>query len=144
MSTTSCLLRHPRRLEHRGLRLAQLPARQGKAALTVALGDFDAGPEAPKVLVKKAVWHCTRDDKAACKLLFGLLKRNRWAEASFLHRLMRKHWRGGRSRVDNQIMADEDSYTAKIRHGEWATCCPPKTTTARSRASGVDGSEGRL
>ena len=94
-----------------------LPARLGKVALADALGDIAAAREAAKVPVKKAIRHRTRGDSAERERLYSLLKQNRWTEDSFLHRQMRKCWRGGRSHVTNQIVADAGSYTTKVWHG---------------------------
>ena len=94
-----------------------LPARLGKATLADALGDIQAGREAAKVPVKKVIRHRTRGNPAERQRLYSLLKRNRWDEDSFLHRQMRKKWKGGTSRVTNQIVADSGSYTAKVWHG---------------------------
>ncbi|MXZ23634.1 MAG: hypothetical protein F4Y80_02000 [Caldilineaceae bacterium SB0665_bin_21] len=94
-----------------------LPARLGKATLADALGDIAAAREASKVPVKKVIRHRTRGDKAERDRLYSLLKQNRWLEDPFLHRQMRKQWRGGRSHVTNQIVADAGSYTTKVWHG---------------------------
>ena len=94
-----------------------LPARLGKATLSDALGDVQAGREAAKVSVKKAIWHRTRGDGEERHRLYPLLKRNRWDEDSFLHRQMRKLWKGGTSHCTNQIVADAGSYTTKDWHG---------------------------
>ncbi len=93
-----------------------LPARLGKATLADALGDIQAGREASKVPVKKAIRHRTRGDKAERERLYSLLKQNRWTEDPFLHRQMRQQWRGGKSHVTNQIVADAGSYTTKVWH----------------------------
>ena len=66
--------------------------------------------------VKKAIRHRTRGNSAERERLYSLLKRNRWTEDPFLHRQMRKQWRGGRSHVTNQIVADAGSYTTKVWH----------------------------
>ena len=94
-----------------------LPARLGKATLADALGDIRACREAAKVPVKKAIWHRTRGNGEERHRLYSLLKRNRWDEDPFLHRQMRKQWKGGISHCTNQIVADTDSYTAKVWHG---------------------------
>ena len=93
-----------------------LPARLGKATLADALGDIAAAREAAKVPVKKAIRHRTLGNSAERERLYSLLKQNRWTEDSFLHRQMRKQWRGGRSHVTNQIVADAGSYTTKVWH----------------------------
>ena len=94
-----------------------LPARLGRATLLDALGDIHASREAAKVPVKKAVWRRTEGDEEERKRLYALLKQNRWTEDSFLHRHMRKRWKGGTSRVTNQIVLEPGAYTAKVRHG---------------------------
>ncbi len=94
-----------------------LPARLGKATLADALGDIAAAREAAKVSVRKAIRHRTRGDDAERQRLYSLLKQNRWTEDPFLHRQMRKQWRGGRSHATNQIVADSGSYTTKLWHG---------------------------
>jgi len=93
-----------------------LPARLGKATLADALGDIAAAWEAAKVPVKKAIRHHTRGNSAERERLYSLLKQNRWTEDPFLHRQMRQQWRGGRSHVTNQIVADAGSYTTKVWH----------------------------
>ncbi len=93
-----------------------LPARLGKATLADALGDIAAAREAAKVPVKKAIRHRTRGNSDERERLYSLLKRNRWTEDPFLHRQMRKQWRGGKSHVTNQIVADAGSYTTKVWH----------------------------
>ena len=94
-----------------------LPARLGKATLADALGDIQAGREAAKVSVKKAIWHKTRGNGEERHRLYTLLKRNRWDQDPFLHRQMRKKWKGGISHCTNQIVADAGSYTTKVWHG---------------------------
>ncbi len=94
-----------------------LPARLGKAALSDALGDIAAARDAAKVSVKKAIWHRTMGDGEERHRLYSLLKRNRWDEDPFLHRQMRKKWKGGSSHCTNQIVADTGSYTTKVWHG---------------------------
>ena len=93
-----------------------LPARLGKSTLADALGDIKASREAAKVSVKSAIRKRTQDEQER-KRLHVLLKTNAWTGDPFLHRQMRKSWKGGRSRVTNQIVADTNSYTAKIWHG---------------------------
>ncbi|MXZ41465.1 MAG: transposase, partial [Caldilineaceae bacterium SB0666_bin_21] len=70
-----------------------------------------------KVPVRKAVWRRTEGDEEERHRLYSLLKQNRWTEDSFLHRHMRKRWKGGTSRVTNQIVLEPGAYTAKVRHG---------------------------
>ncbi|MXZ42466.1 MAG: transposase, partial [Caldilineaceae bacterium SB0666_bin_21] len=94
-----------------------LPARLGRATLLDALGDIHAGREAAKVPVRQAVWRRTEGNEEERHRLYALLKQNRWTEDSFLHRHMRKRWKGGTSRVTNQIVLEPGAYTAKVRHG---------------------------
>ena len=105
-----------------------LPARLGKAVLTDALGDMAAAREAAKVPVKRAIRHRTRNDDAERKRLYSLLRRNLWTEDPFLHRQMRKRWKGGRSHGTNQLVADAGSYTTKVWHGRaWVYLqCPER------------------
>ena len=101
-----------------GLRLARIAGPCWAApTLLDALGDIQAGREAAKVPVRKAVWHRTEGDEEERKRLYSLLKQNRWTEDSFLHRHMRKRWKGGTSRVTNQIVLEPGAYTAKVRQG---------------------------
>ena len=93
-----------------------LPARLGKSVMTDAPGDIDAAREAAAP-VKKAIWNRTRGDGEGGRLLYFLLKQNRWTEDPFLHWQMRQQWRRGRSHVTNQIVADAGSYTTKVWHG---------------------------
>ena len=109
--------RDPRRLDGRGYDWHGLPARLGRATLLDALGDIHACREAAKVPVRKAVWRRTEGDEEERHRLYSLLKQNRWTEDSFLHRHMRKRWKGGTSRVTNQIVLEPGAYTAKVRHG---------------------------
>ena len=78
--------------------------------------------------VKKAIRRRTRGDKKERHRLYSLLKQNRWDEDPFLHRQMRKRWKGGVSHCTNQIVADADSYTTKVWHGRaWVYLqCPER------------------
>ena len=94
-----------------------LPARLGKATLADALGDIKACREAAKVPVKKAIRRRTRGNPKERQRLYSLLKCNRWDEDRFLHRQMRRSWKGGVSHCTNQIVVDPGSYTTKVWHG---------------------------
>ncbi len=94
-----------------------LPAMLGRAPLLDALGDINACREAAKLPVKKAIWHKTRGDGAERHRLYSLLKRNQWGEDPFLHRQMRKQWKGGHSHCTHQIVLEPGAYTAKVWHG---------------------------
>ena len=94
-----------------------LPARLGRATLLDALGDIHACREAAKVPVRKAIWRRTEGDEEERHRLYSLLKQNRWTEDSFLHRQMRKRWKGGTSRVKNQIVLEPGAYTTQVWHG---------------------------
>ena len=90
-----------------------VPARLWKATLSDVIGDIGAYHEAAKFHVRKAVVKRTTDD-AERKRMFILLKRNKWMEDSFLRRKMRKHFKHGKSRVNNQIVLDTGSYSSFI------------------------------
>ncbi|MYC61872.1 MAG: hypothetical protein F4X16_03385 [Caldilineaceae bacterium SB0661_bin_34] len=75
--------------------------------------------KAAKVPFKRALRYRIQGDGAEREHPYSLLMWNRWTEALFLHRRMRKYWRGSRSRVTNRIGADAGSNTAQVWHG-WA------------------------
>ena len=93
-----------------------LPAVLGRASLLDALGDINACREAAKVPVKKAIWHKTMGNAEERHRLYSLLKRNQWDADPFLHRQMRKQWKGGHSHCTNQIVLEPGAYTAKVWH----------------------------
>ena len=94
-----------------------LPAVLGRATLLDALGDIKASREAAKALVRKAVWNHTRGRPAERQRLYSLLKQDRWGEDAYLHRHMRRRWKGGTSRCSNQIVLEPSAYKTQVWHG---------------------------
>ena len=94
-----------------------VPARLWKETLRDTLCDIVAYREAAKVKVRKAIWKRTQDETER-KRLYTLLKKDEWLESNYLRRTMRKHYKHGRTRVDNQIVLDTDCYTAFERKGQ--------------------------
>ena len=94
-----------------------LPAVLGRATLLDALGDIKASREAAKASVRKAIWNHTRGCPAERKRLYSLLKRDRWDEDAYLHRHMRRKWKGGTSRCSNQIVLEPNAYETQVWHG---------------------------
>ncbi|GCB43142.1 hypothetical protein SNL152K_426 [Streptomyces sp. NL15-2K] len=80
-----------------------------KETLRDAVADIKANREAAKALVRQAIRRHTRDE-AERKRLFTALKRDRWMDDPYLSRLMRKHWKHGRNRTENQIVVRSDLY----------------------------------
>jgi IS605 OrfB family transposase len=111
-------------LTHRGIRdgwMAEdlrfdVPARLWKESLRDTFDDIGAYRESAKVKVRKAIRRHTQDDGER-KRLYTLLKKNEWLEDGYLRRMMRKHYKHGRTQVDNQIILDTDCYTAFERNG---------------------------
>jgi len=93
-----------------------VPARLWKATLRDAMADIEAYREAAKVKVRKAI-HRRADSEEERKRLYRLLRNDKWPEDNFLHRMMRKHYKHGRTDVNNQIVLDTNSYKAFERGG---------------------------
>lgn len=55
--------------------------------------------------------------EAERKRLFTLLKKDRWLEDRYLHRMMRKHFRHGVSKCDNQFIVRSDKHDSAIVGG---------------------------
>jgi IS605 OrfB family transposase len=94
-----------------------VPARLWKATLSDVMADIAAYREAAKIKVRKAIRARTNNDDER-KRLYTLLKSDRWAEDSYLHRMMRKHFRHGQTTVDNQIVLDTGCYTSFEHRGQ--------------------------
>ena len=69
--------------------------------------------------VRQAIYVRTKD-KAEQKRLFTLLRNDEWQTDNFLHRQMRKHFRHGKSAVDNQFIVRSDKQASKIVDGQLA------------------------
>ena len=80
-----------------------------KETVRDAAGDITASRESAKAKVRRAVFRRTADP-AERKRLCAALKADEWAGDPYLSRLMRKHWRRGRSKVANQIVVRSDRY----------------------------------
>jgi len=85
------------------------PARLWKETLRDTLGDINAYCESAKEKVRRAIRKRTKDDKER-KRLYTLLKFNKWLADPYLRRMMRKHFKHGRTKVRNQIVLDTGCY----------------------------------
>lgn len=56
-------------------------------------------------------------DQAERKRLYRLLRADQWLDDSYLHRMMRKHFRHGVSRCDNQFIVRSDKHESRIVDG---------------------------
>jgi hypothetical protein len=48
----------------------------------------------------------------------GRLKSDKWLEDKYLHRMMRKSFRHGVSRCDNQFIVRSDKHQSRVRDGQ--------------------------
>lgn len=101
----------------------ELLARVWKATLSDVMEDINAYREAAKVEVRRAIWQRYSDEEdqeqeAERIRLYTLLKYNRWTEDGYLRRMMRNHFKHGKTDVDNQIVLDTQCYTAFVRNGQ--------------------------
>ena len=87
-----------------------VPARLWKETLRDTIADVKAYREAAKEKVRKAIQLRTKENEER-KRLYALLKYDRWMEDNFLHRQMRKQFKHGVTRVNNQIILDTGCYT---------------------------------
>lgn len=67
-------------------------------------------------LVRQAIYQRT-SDKEEQKRLYSLLKQDKWLEDSYLHRMMRKHFRHGVSHTNNQFIVRADRHVETIVNG---------------------------
>lgn len=72
---------------------------------------------AAKLKVRQSIAKRTGDETER-KRLYTLLKRDEWLSDPFLHRQMRKHFRHGKSEVDNQFIVRSDRYSTEVRDGK--------------------------
>ncbi|WP_029045425.1 transposase [Cupriavidus sp. amp6] len=68
------------------------------------------------VKVRQAIAKRTADE-AERKRLYTLLKRDKWLEDKYLHRIMRKYFRHGVSSCDNQFIVRSDKHESRVRDG---------------------------
>ncbi|MHB1605934.1 MAG: nuclease/transposase family protein [Leptospirales bacterium] len=66
--------------------------------------------------VRKAIAARSHDESER-KRLYTLLRKDQWLTDHFLHRQMRKHFRHGKSHVDNQFVVRSDKYSTEIVEG---------------------------
>ena len=66
--------------------------------------------------VRQAVAKRT-SEAAERKRLYGLLRADKWLEDAYLHRMMRKHFRHGVARCDNQFIVRSDKHESRIIDG---------------------------
>lgn len=92
------------------------PARLWKETLRDTFTDISTYREAAKVKVRKAIRKRT-DDNEERKRLYISLKYDGWLEDSYLRRMMRKHFKHGKTKVDNQIILDPGCYTTFKKNG---------------------------
>ena len=72
---------------------------------------------AAKLKVRQAIAKRTSDESER-KRFYTLLKRDEWLSDSYLHRMMRKHFRHGRSEVANQFMVRSDRFATEVIDGK--------------------------
>jgi hypothetical protein len=66
--------------------------------------------------VRQAIARRTADSGER-KRLYTLLREDRWLEAPYLHRMMRKHFRHGVSHCDNQFIVRSDKHETRVVEG---------------------------
>ena len=71
---------------------------------------------AAKLKVRQAIAKRTSDEGER-KRLYTLLKRDEWLSDTYLHRMMRKHFRHGKSGVANQFIVRSDKYSTEVIDG---------------------------
>lgn len=72
---------------------------------------------AAKLKVRKAIAKRT-DDPNERKRLYTLLKSDAWLQDNFLHRQMRKHFKHGRTEVNNQFIVRSDRHSSEVVDGK--------------------------
>ena len=86
-----------------------LAAKAWKETLRDVLDDIRLYEESAKEKVRKAIQRRTGDDSER-KRLFRLLKSDAWTADPYLNRMMRKHKKHGKTRVQNQIVVEYGVY----------------------------------
>jgi len=94
-----------------------LPARIWKATLEDALNNIKAQREAAIALVLRKIWRSRRSDVEK-KQMATMLRRGTWPQHKLLHRLMRKTWRHGYSRVSDQVVLDIQGHSSFEHNGQ--------------------------
>lgn len=72
---------------------------------------------AAKLKVRQAIAKRASDENER-KRLYTLLKRDEWLSDTYLHRMMRKHLRHGKSQVANQFIVRSDKYSTEVIDGK--------------------------
>lgn len=93
-----------------------VPARLWKETLRDVIDDIRMYREAVKVKVRKAIAKRT-NDAGERKRLYTALKHDKWADDKYLHRMMRKDYKHGKTNVSNQIVLDTGCYRTFIQNG---------------------------
>ena len=93
-----------------------VPARLWKGTLRDVIDDIRMYREAVKVKVRKAIAKRT-NDAGERKRLYTALKHDKWADDKYLHRMMRKDYKHGKTNVSNQIVLDTGCYRTFIQNG---------------------------
>jgi IS605 OrfB family transposase len=94
-----------------------IAARLRNETLRDTFADIVTYREAAKVKVRKAIRQRT-DDNDERKRLYTLLKYDNWLKDSYLRRMMRKYFKHGKTKVDNQIVLDSQCYTTFEKGGK--------------------------
>jgi len=97
-------------------RVFDVSANAWKETLRDTMDDIKAHREAAKVKVRQAIRRHTSDNDEQ-KLLYALLKSDKWVKDPYLRRMMRKYWHRGHSHICNQIIVRSDNYRTFQRGG---------------------------
>jgi hypothetical protein len=73
---------------------------------------------APQQKVRRAIYTRTKDDETGLASLYTLLQQGEWTQDKFLHRQMRKHFKHGHSKVNNQFVVRSDKHHTEIVDGK--------------------------
>ena len=96
-----------------------VPANAWKQTLADAIANIKANREAAKVSVKQAIRRRTQD-RSEQKRLYTLLKSDKYADDSYLSRIMRKVCHRGHNHTHNQINVRSDDYTVfSLKNKVW-------------------------
>ena len=68
--------------------------------------------------VRKAIHARAKGHEAELTRLYELLQRGEWTQDNFVHRQMRKHFKHGHSKVNNQFVVRSDKYHTEIVDGK--------------------------
>lgn len=68
--------------------------------------------------VRSAIYTRAKDDEAERTRLYKLLQQGEWTQDNFLHRQMRKHFKHGHSKVNNQFVVRSDRHHTEIVDGK--------------------------